>query len=71
MDYSILNQDERANLVEGVYTPLSLAIKTLHERQNDLVLRKKVDDFFLEHNIPTPLLRNANAFDSRSVASHN
>ena len=71
MDSSILNQDERANLVEGVYTPLSLAIKTLHERQNDLVLRKKVDDFFLEHNIPTPLLRNLKAVVSRCVASPN
>lgn len=71
MDYSSLNQDERANLVEGVYTPLSLAIKILHERQSDLTLKKKVDEFFLEHGVPKPLLEGLKAVVSRCIASPN
>lgn len=70
-DYQSLNKDERANLVESVYTPISLAVKTLHERQSDTLLRKKVDDFFIKHGIPKPLLENLKAVVSRSIATPN
>lgn len=71
MNYETLNSDERANLVESVYTPISLAIRTLHERQSDLALKKKVDDFFLEHGVPKPLLDDLRSVVSRCIATPN
>lgn len=70
-DIASLSSDDRANIVEGVYTPLSAAMKILKERRNDFELQRKVDAFFGTVGIPRELVGKQKAVISRCIATPN